>query len=104
MHRDLHPTYVEGCWTCKLHTIHIGSSNPEVKLMEKKDRALDKDLVAYKQMRDGGLQPKQIDGSGELVKKVNSQFDIDLGKIVPKKDESKVRESFEYCRENGMME
>lgn len=105
-HRDHHPEYDPDCMGCKLLTISIGAGAREnqgvgIREADAKDKALERDLVGYREMRDGGLQPKQIDGSGELVKRVDDQFDIDLGRIVPKEDKSKVRDSFAYMEEMG---
>lgn len=107
-HRDLHPEYDPTCFGCKALSVNVSAHALEnkgaaVRAIDDKDKALTQDLVGYKQMRDAGLQPKGIDGSGEAVKRINSQFDLDLGLIVPKKEESKVRDGFSWARENGLM-
>lgn len=105
-HRDFHPDPDPDCFGCKVLSVNIGASALEVRgasvrEQNAKDKALSKDLDGYRQMRDGGLQPKAIDGSSEVVKRVNSQFDIDLGRVVPKNEESRVREGFAYAEELG---
>lgn len=106
-HRDLHPEYRDGCFGCKVSTIHIGAGALEnrggaVRAMDAKDKALDSDLGAYKRLRANGLQPKAIDGSSDVERHVTSQFDIDLGHVVPKSEQSRVREGFDLAAEMGM--
>jgi len=67
-HRETHPNLdVEGCFACRIaHVAISGSALPtrqEVAEMNRKERALDKDLDAYKRIRQTGGQPEQIDGS-----------------------------------------
>lgn len=106
-HRDTHPEYVDGCFGCKVMTVGVSAGALEVRgaavrAMDAKDKALDGDLAAYKRLRNNGLQPKAIDGSLDVERKVTSQFDIDLGHVVPKKDVPRVREGFALAREMGM--
>jgi hypothetical protein len=42
-----------------------------------------KDLPAYKRMRNRGLQPKGIDGSAELENNVDDQLDIHMRDLTP---------------------
>lgn len=106
-HSDLHPEFNPDCMGCKLLTLNIGAGALEnkgagVRREDAREKQLDKDLRGYREMRDGGLQPRMIDGSSEVVKTVNSQFDIDLGRVVPKGEESRVRESFAWVEEQGV--
>ena len=108
-HRDLHPTYTEGCMGCKVLSVSVSAHALEnkggsVRVMDAKEQALEKDLRAYKEMRDGGLQPKRVDGSADVVRGVSNQWDIDLGRNIPKSEESRVREGFDACREMGLMQ
>lgn len=101
-HREVHPTDVEGCFGCKVASIQVAPSalgSTQAIVSRQRDDALDKDLDAYKRLRKNGLQPKAIDGSAALEKSdIRSQFDIDLGHVVPKSEESRVREGFEMVR------
>lgn len=107
-HREVHPIYVEGCFGCKVQTVGVAASAMEnrgaaVREADAKDKALSKDLDSYKRLRANGLQPKNIDGSAALESSdMRSQFDIDLGRIVPKSEESRVREGFEMAKEMGL--
>ncbi len=41
-----------------------------------RDSQWDKDMPAYKRMRNAGMQPRNIDGSAALENEVGSQFDV----------------------------
>lgn len=74
----------------------------EVRKADAKDKTLDADLAAYKRLRNNGLQPKGIDGSANVERKVTSQFDIDLGTVVPKDKVSQVKDGFALAKEMGL--
>jgi hypothetical protein len=106
-HRDLHPEYKEGCMGCKVLSLNVGAGaletkGVEVRATDAREKKLSKDLDAYQRLRDNGLQPRNIDGSSDLESKVNSQWDIDLGRIIPKSEESRVREGFAMVAEGGL--
>ncbi len=72
-HRETHPNLdVEGCFACRISHFRVsGSAMPtrqNVGAMNSKERALDKDLDAYKRIRQTGGQPVQIDGSAKIEK------------------------------------
>jgi len=67
-HAETHPTLdVEGCFACRVSHVRMsGSAMPtrkNVQEMNQKEKALDKDLDAYKRVRKTGGQPTQIDGA-----------------------------------------
>ena len=100
-HRERHPQYVDGCWACKALTVSVASRSDEVRAIQHRDDRLSVDLDAYKRLRRDGLQPKTIDGSGELEKRVESQTDIHLGRYVPKHERSRVEEAMQISRDLG---
>jgi len=72
-HQETHPTLdVEGCFACRISHVRMsGSAMPtrhNVAQLNMKERALDKDLDAYKRIRKTGGQPTKIDGSAKLEK------------------------------------
>jgi hypothetical protein len=72
-HQETHPTLdVEGCFACRISHVRMsGSAMPtrhNVAQLNMKERALDKDLDAYKRIRRTGGQPTKIDGSAKLEK------------------------------------
>lgn len=108
-HREHHPVPVESCFGCKVLSVNVGAGALEnkgkaVREMSAKDTNLAADLDAYSRLRADGLQPKHIDGAKDLESKVGSQFDIDLGRFVPKNEESRVREGFAIAKELGFTE
>ena len=105
-HRQRHSQYVEGCWACKVLSVNVSAEatpnrRPEPVRIEKKDKALSADLDAYKRLRRDGLQPTGIDGSAEAEKRVNSQWDFDLGRYVPKGEMDRVGEAMAISKELG---
>ena len=46
-----------------------------------------KDMPAYKELRRQGLQPRQIDGSAELTAKATDRLEIELGHVLPTKEQ-----------------
>jgi hypothetical protein len=89
-HQETHPDLdVEGCFGCKVSAVgfsaelmptRTGSSRSAV--IAQKDRVLDKDLAAYKRLRDDGLQPKNIDGSATVEARANEKWQVETG-ILP---------------------
>lgn len=102
-HREFHPVPVDSCFGCKVLSIGISAEalpnrKGPIAAINHKDKVLSDDLAAYKRLRRDGLQPKQIDGSAIVEARANSQFDIDLGHVVPKAQERRVREGFEFAK------
>jgi len=67
-HTETHPTLdVDGCFACRVSHVRMsGSAMPtrkNVQEMNRKEKALDRDLDAYKRVRKTGGQPTQIDGA-----------------------------------------
>jgi len=48
-------------------------------VINQKDKVLEKDLDAYKRLRQEGLQPKSIDGSAEVEKRANYKWQVETG-------------------------
>jgi len=70
-HRETHANLdVPGCFACRVANVMIaGSAMPTRKAvaeMNKKEKMLDRDLDAYKRIRQTGGQPEQINGSARL--------------------------------------
>jgi hypothetical protein len=64
-------------------TPNKGASAREIQARE--DR-WDKDMPAYKRLRNSGLQPRGVDGSAELEARGTSRLEIEMGRIAPDKD------------------
>lgn len=86
-HQETHPGLdVEGCFGCKIAGLSIASSatptrrgGARAQIINEKDKKLDKDLDAYKRLRQEGLQPKNIDGSAEVEKRAEYKWQVETG-------------------------
>lgn len=71
-HAEVHPDLnVEGCFGCKVAGIAFGSNSTTTRggrVAEANNRAKgwEKDMPAYKRLRQNGVQPKSIDGAARL--------------------------------------
>lgn len=57
-----------------------------VGVIAQKDKVLEKDLDAYKRLRDEGLQPHNIDGSAKVEQLAETKFQVETGIINPTLD------------------
>lgn len=86
-HQETHPYLdVEGCFGCKIAGLSIAASatptrkgGARAQVINQKDKVLEKDLDAYKRLRNEGLQPKAIDGSAEVEKRANYKWQVETG-------------------------
>lgn len=81
--RQVHPTYVDDCFMCKVSSVQLSTgdanSDPKYKEVAAREKRWDRDMPAYKRLRDQGLQPKQIDGSADLERDASTRFEIESG-------------------------
>lgn len=73
------------------------------KVIDAAERKLAADRDAYKRLRHEGLQPQRVDGSAEVEQRVSSQFELDLGRYVPKEERSRVEEGMAIAKEMAPM-
>lgn len=106
LHRRTHPTYVEGCFGCKVGTLMLAPSvaattaGGQAALREKAMEARwDRDMPAYKRLREQGFQPPSIDGAAELESKASSRFEIESGKTYPGQ-EKQVADAVSFVQES----
>ena len=84
-HRETHPDLdVDGCFGCKIANVSVSSSampnrRKQAHSINQKEARWDKDMDAYKRLRQDGLQPKSIDGSAEVEKKAKTEFQVESG-------------------------
>lgn len=82
-HRETHPTLdVEGCFGCRVAGIRFGANESttrgaQVAEVNNREKGWNKDMPAYKRLREQGLQPRQIDGSAVLEAKANEKWQIE---------------------------
>lgn len=86
-HREVHPDLnVEGCFGCKVAGVRMGMNTTttrgqRVAEINQTERGWQKDMPAYKRLRQNGLQPKSIDGSAEIEKKAKHEWQVETGII-----------------------
>lgn len=68
------------CFGCKLSSIQFG--NVEAPPQRAVEARLERDLPAYRRLRQQGLQPKATRGAAELETRAESQWEIEHGRIV----------------------
>lgn len=86
-HRETHPNLdVEGCFGCKVAGLSVAASATPTRrggaraaTINQKDKVLEKDLDAYKRLRQEGLQPKAIDGSAQVEKRAEYKWQVETG-------------------------
>lgn len=65
---------------------------PETNRIVRTDARWDADMKSYKAMRRNGIQPPRIDDCAALETRANDQFEVEMGKIVPKEVKPQVKE------------
>lgn len=90
-HKEKHPVEVDGCFGCKVSSIRMGANSTTSKgaaVSEVNDRAKrwDKDMPAYKRLRQQGFQPRSIDGSAEVERKAVHDWQVNTGLGISKGD------------------
>jgi hypothetical protein len=82
-HREDHPNLdVEGCFACKITGIQVGSNSTttrgsQVAKINEREKGWNKDMPAYKRLREQGLQPRQIDGASVLESRATERWQIE---------------------------
>lgn len=64
----------------------------EVSRIDAKERQWDRDMPAYKRLRQDGLQPKSIDGSADFEKRAESKLEVESGTLLNKRQREQFRE------------
>ena len=81
--KQVHPEFVEDCFMCKVSSVQLNAgavnSNPKFQEVEAREKRWDKDMPAYKRLRDQGYQPKSIDGAAALERDATTRFEIESG-------------------------
>jgi hypothetical protein len=91
-HQETHPNLdVEGCFGCRVSLVHTGLNSTTtrgavVNQTEQKARGWDKDMPAYRRLRQQGYQPRSIDGAARLEATATSAAQVegrpDIEKLV----------------------
>lgn len=91
-HRERHPNLdVPNCFGCKVAGLNWSSNSTttrgsKVAEINSTEKNWNKDLPAYKRLRDNGLQPKSVDGAADLERTARSAAEVegrpDIEKLV----------------------
>ena len=57
--------------------------HPGSQAVEAREKRWEKDMPAYKRMRQQGLQPKTIDGAAHIEAKAETRFEVESGQVLP---------------------
>lgn len=82
-HQEKHPGLdVEGCFGCRVAGISFGSNSTttrgaSVAEINQRAKNWDKDMPAYKRLRQNGVQPKSIDGAAALEAKASTVAEVE---------------------------
>lgn len=82
-HRETHPNLdVEGCFGCRVAGVSFGANSTttrgaRVESINKTAKNWDKDMPAYKRLRQNGLQPRTIDGAAEVEKRATEKWQVE---------------------------
>ena len=81
-----HPTYVEGCWQCKIGSVQAAPSAMPTRSggaraveINATDKRWTTDMDAYKRLRRDGLQPPRIDGAADIEREATTVTQVEHG-------------------------
>lgn len=80
------------CESYRAHLLSISiapssmpSRSPEAVAINAKEKRWQRDMPAYKVLRDQGVQPKAIDGAADLAARAESKMEVESGHLLPSK-------------------
>ena len=82
-HRETHPNLDQpNCFGCKVAGVSFGAnasttSGAQVAEINQRAKNWDKDMPAYKRLRQDGLQPKSIDGAAAIEARATSAAQVE---------------------------
>lgn len=74
-----------GAWL-RSKNIHVGSVADSVLSSSRLERRWQRDMPAYKRLREDGLQPPRIDGCADLEVNASTRFEVESGRAYPGKE------------------
>ncbi len=86
-HRETHPNLdVEGCFGCRIANVrvapnHTTTGGERAAQINATEARWQKDMPAYKRLRQDGLQPKTIEGAANLEKKAKEAWQVETGMV-----------------------
>ena len=86
--QKVHPAYVDGCFMCRVSSVSVAPSamptrngGAEAVTINAREARWQKDMPAYKRLRQQGYQPPRIDGCAELETGATTEHEVVLGKV-----------------------
>lgn len=89
--RRVHPDGpVEGCFGCRVSTLHISPAAMATRIESDRDYAFQQsfaaefhngDREAYRRLRANGVQPPSVRGSAVLERHADSRYEIETGHV-----------------------
>lgn len=73
----------------------------ETVAIDAREKRWDKDMPAYKRLREDGLQPAHIDGSRQIEAQANDKLEVAAGRTYDKKQVNVLKEIKEFQRETA---
>jgi hypothetical protein len=106
--RRTHPEPVDGCWACRISSVSVAASampsragGAAAKEINDREARWQRDLPAYKRLREDGTQPKGIDGAARLERDASSKVEIEMGRTFGPKAQAKVEEGMQLSKAMG---
>lgn len=77
---------MEGCFGCRIAHVRTGANTTttrgqRVAEVNTTEKNWNRDMPAYKRLRQNGLQPKSIDGAANLEQKAKHEWQVETGII-----------------------
>lgn len=80
------PSHPADCFGCKLHSIEYGKvpggARDHAAAERVREKNWSRDMDAYASMREQGLQPAKIDGSGDLAAAASDSWEVEHGIVM----------------------
>lgn len=88
-HRFDHPSFVEGCYLCRLRSVSISPAalptrqDARFSSTDQLEKNWNKDIPAYKRLVADGLQPESVDGCADLEARATTKGQVEGDRFEP---------------------
>lgn len=87
---------------CKVSTVQLNAgaanSDPKYHEVEAREKRWNRDMPAYKRLREQGYQPAGIDGAADLERDAETRFEIESGRVYKGKEKD-VTEAVQFVED-----
>ena len=77
----------DDCTLCRYRSVSIAASSMPTRStaaqQKKFSDATDRDLPAYKRLKDDGIQPTATNGAAEMERRATEKFEVETGQLAP---------------------